>query len=303
MGRRVRVRVPAKVNLQLAVGPLREDGYHGVVTVYQAVGLYDEVTVEAADGLEVVVTGDETVGVPADATNLAAKAAALLAREGGRAPDVRITLRKGIPVAGGMAGGSADAAGALVACNALWELGLDADRLAAHAAALGSDVPFSLTGGTALGVGRGERLTAVLSQGSFTWVFALAEGGLSTPSVYAECDRLRAGAPVPEPAVSDALLSALRAGSVSGVGAALDNDLQAAAVSLHPGLHAVLEAGRRSAVGGLVSGSGPTCAFLAADREAAARIVHDLEAVEGVRGVRTASAPAHGARLLDPQGA
>jgi 4-diphosphocytidyl-2-C-methyl-D-erythritol kinase len=259
----VTVRAPAKLNLHLAVGPLREDGFHDLVTVFHAVGLYDELTARRADALSLVVQGETVERVPTDASNLAVRAVHLLAAHAGVAPHVSLLLHKGIPVAGGCAGGSADAAAALVACDVLWGLGLDKDELAELGAQLGSDVPFSLHGGTALGTGRGEQLTPVLGHGSFTWVLALSDSGLSTPRVYGELDRLResaAGVEVDHAGV----LAALRSGSVTALGKALHNDLQPAAVSLQPELQLLLEAGLDlGAFGGLVSGSGPTVAFLA----------------------------------------
>src|SRR3954453_12527551 len=198
----VTARAPAKVNLHLAVGPLRDDGYHDLTTVFHAIGLFDEVTVTRASALSVTVEGEGAGDVPADSSNLAAKAVLALAEECGQDPAVAVHLRKGIPVAGGCAGGSADAAAALVACDLLWGLGCSRERLDEIGARLGSDVPFALHGGPALGTGRGEHLTPVLGAGTYSWVLALAEGGLSTPRVYGELDRLRADGPVT--VVSDA---------------------------------------------------------------------------------------------------
>ncbi|MGI5167223.1 4-(cytidine 5'-diphospho)-2-C-methyl-D-erythritol kinase [Spirillospora sp. CA-253888] len=287
------VRVPAKVNLQLGVGPLRDDGYHDLVNVFHAVSLFDEVTAEPADGASVTVEAapDAQVaieGVPVDGDNLAVRAARLVADRLGVAPDVALRIRKAIPVAGGMAGGSADAAAALVACARLWDdpeaPRLDRDDLMKLGGLLGSDVPFALLGGTAIGVGRGEQLSPVEARGTFHWVFATADGGLSTPAVYAECDRIREerGAPVPWPQASPALMAALADGDAAALGAALDNDLQPAALRLRPSLDRTLAAGRElGAIGALVSGSGPTCAFLAAGEEHAA----DLAAALGGAGV------------------
>ena len=266
----VTVRVPAKVNLQLAVGPLRPDGYHGVVTVYQAISLYDEVTVRPApERVPVVVTGEDAAAVPTGPANLASKAVTALARAAGRRGRAfaQIEIRKRIPIAAGLAGGSADAAATLVACNELWQAGLTQAELSEIAAGLGSDVPFALLGGTAIGQGRGERLTAALAAGTYHWVLAFATGGLSTPDVYAACDRLRDAAPVAPPELSTGLMAALRSGDPAAVGLQLSNDLQPAAVSLRPDLRRALAAGEESgALGAIVSGSGPTCAFLAADR-------------------------------------
>lgn len=298
----VTVRVAAKVNLQLSVGAPDATGYHPVASVYHAIGIHDEVTATGAEdgaGVSVTVEGEGAESVPLDATNLAHRAATVLAAHVGRAADVRLHLRKGIPVAGGMAGGSADGAAALVACDALWQTGLDRDTLLGLAAGLGADVPFSLHGGTAVGTGRGERLTPALARGQFHWVLAYADQGLSTAAVYAECDRLRDGVPVLEPRVSDAVMGALRAGDALALGGALTNDLQAAALSLRPSLRQVLEVGLdRGALGAVVSGSGPTCAFLVRDEEAALDVAVALTASGVCPRVGRALGPAHGARVV-----
>jgi 4-diphosphocytidyl-2-C-methyl-D-erythritol kinase len=296
----VTVRVPAKVNLQLSVGPVRPDGFHELATVFLAVGLYDEIVARepGRPGTTLTLSGEGEGSLPLDAENLAFRAAELLAERAGVAPDVELHIHKSIPIAGGMAGGSADAAGALLACDALWRLGTPRDELLALAAELGSDVPFALQGGIAIGTGRGENLTSVLSRGTFHWVFAIADGGLSTPAVYRECDRLRAGRPVPDPYVSDMLMQAVRAGDAVLLGKALHNDLQAAALSLRPVLRQVLEVGEDfGALGGLVSGSGPTCAFVARDEEHALDIAVALTASGVCRTVRRAVGPVPGARV------
>lgn len=296
-------RVPAKVNLQLSVGAVRPDGYHDLVTVFQAVGLYDDVVARPGSGLTLTAEGEGVDAVPLDETNLAARAARLLAAEAGVAADVELHLRKGIPVAGGMAGGSADAAGALLACAALWGLRSDRSELLALAARLGADVPFALMGGTAVGVGRGDRLTPALARGGFHWVFALADGGLSTPAVFGELDRLRAGQVLPEPRVADALMQALRAGDAVALGRALSNDLQRAALALKPRLAMTLELGAEcGALGALVSGSGPTCAFLARDEEHSLDLAVALTAGGVCRTVKRAQGPVHGARLVPNDG-
>ncbi|NUU25909.1 MAG: 4-(cytidine 5'-diphospho)-2-C-methyl-D-erythritol kinase, partial [Streptomycetaceae bacterium] len=224
------VQVPAKVNLQLAVGAVRPDGYHELVSVFHAVSLYDEVTVTPADALRITLDGEGLGEVPLDRSNLAARAVELLADRLGQSPNVHVHIRKGIPVAGGMAGGSADAAATLLACDTLWRGNTPREMLRRLGAELGSDVPFSDLGGTAIGTGRGERLAAVAAVGRFHWVFALAEGGLSTPAVYRECDRLRdeSGTPVPDPVPREDLIAALRAGAAPALGAAMTNDLQSA---------------------------------------------------------------------------
>jgi 4-diphosphocytidyl-2-C-methyl-D-erythritol kinase len=300
----ITVRVPAKVNLQLAVGPVRADGYHELVTVFHAVDLVDDVTASAVpegSGITLTMSGEGAETLPTDASNLAHRAAALLAGHAGIEPDVSLSVQKAIPIAGGMAGGSADAAATLVACDALWQLGTPREELDAIAAQLGSDVNFALHGGTAIGTGRGEQLTPALTTGTFHWVFALADGGLSTPAVYAECDRLRGDAPVPAPAADPALLQALRAGDAVALGRAMSNDLQAAALSLRPRLGLTLEAGLdHGALGAIVSGSGPTCAFLARDAGQAIDIAVALSSSGTCRTVKRAKGPVPGARIVDP---
>jgi 4-diphosphocytidyl-2-C-methyl-D-erythritol kinase len=300
------VRAPAKVNLALGVGPLREDGFHGLATVFHAVGLYDDLVatpLPEGSGVQLVVEGEGAGEVPLDSTNLAWRALQLLVPYGA-SRDVSMTIRKGIPVAGGMAGGSADAAAALVAIDALFELGLAKETLSALAAELGSDVPFALHGGTAVGRDRGTELTTAMVRGTFHWVFALAQEGLSTPAVYRECDRLREGTRVAEPQVPDALMKALLAGDAAALGASLTNDLQKAAVSLRPQLGQVLDVGADyGALGGIVSGSGPTCAFLARDDEHALDLAVAFTASGVCRTVRRAVGPVPGARVVDQRAA
>ncbi|MGA4841407.1 4-(cytidine 5'-diphospho)-2-C-methyl-D-erythritol kinase [Streptomyces sp. G45] len=293
----VTVRVPAKVNVQLAVGPARPDGFHDLANVFLAVGLYDEVTAAPADELRITCAGPDAAQVPLDRTNLAARAALALAERYGRPADVHLHIAKDIPVAGGMAGGSADGAGALLACDALWGTGASRAELLDICAELGSDVPFSLVGGAALGTGRGEKLQELEVGGAFHWVFATADGGLSTPAVYREFDRLTPDAPAPE--ASEALLEALRTGDPTALAGALSNDLQPAALSLFPALADTLKAGTEAgALAGLVSGSGPTTAFLTRDAESAERVAAALRASGTCRTARVAVAPAAGATVL-----
>jgi 4-diphosphocytidyl-2-C-methyl-D-erythritol kinase len=298
----VTVRVPGKVNLFLGVGDRRPDGYHELSTVFHAVSLSDDVTVRDADVLSLRTTGEGADAVPDDERNLAWRAAELMAEHLGRAPDVEIVIEKSIPVAGGMAGGSADAAAVLVAMNQLWECGVPRRDLHAMAAQLGSDVPFALHGGTALGTGRGEQLATVLARNTFHWTLAFgAGGGLSTVAVYNEIDRLRAaGDPArledPEP-----LLTALSTGDPHALAPLLGNDLQPAALSLQPDLRRTLRAGvEAGALAGIVSGSGPTCAFLCASAAAAVDVGTELAGAGVCRTVRVASGPVHGARVVPP---
>ncbi|GAA4471349.1 4-(cytidine 5'-diphospho)-2-C-methyl-D-erythritol kinase [Rhodococcus olei] len=294
------VRAQSKVNLHLGVGDLREDGYHELTSVFQALSLSDDVVLADADELSVQVRGEDAAAVPTDRTNLAWRAAELVAQRAGRAPDVAITIVKGIPVAGGMAGGSADAAATLVGLNELWRLGLGRAELFELGAQLGSDVPFTLHGLTALGTGRGEELLPVLSRNSFHWVLALAKEGLSTPAVFRELDRLRAVGNPPRLGGADALIRALAAGDPAALAPLLGNDLQPAALSLQPGLRRTLRAGTAAgALAGIVSGSGPTCAFLCSDADSAVAVGAELAGAGVCRTVRVAHGPVPGARVVD----
>jgi 4-diphosphocytidyl-2-C-methyl-D-erythritol kinase len=297
----VRVRVPAKINLHLHVGPLRADGFHELTTVYQAIGLYDELTARRGDTLALTMEGEGAGELPLDDGNLVVRAVRELARLTGREPLARLHLRKQIPVAGGLAGGSADAAAALVACDALWGTGLGRDELAELSAVLGSDVPFLVLGGTALGTGRGERVSPVLAGGqTWHWVVAIAHAGLPTPSVYRELDRLRAAGAAPPPAgPPDGLLAALRQRDPAVLAELLANDLQSATLSLRPELRRTLDAGLDAgALAALVSGSGPTCVFLAADARDGDAIAKRLADAEACRTVATAPGPVAGARVV-----
>ena len=323
----VTVRAPAKINLQLAVGPLRDDGYHDLVTVFQAVSLYDEVTAATVDGSgddQVLVSGEGADSVPAGPDNLALKAATALAQVAGLSPDpgrhLEITIRKRIPVAAGLAGGSADAAAALVACNELWQAGLSLEQLSGIAAGVGSDVAFSLLGGTAVGQGRGEQLSPALASGEYHWVLAVADGQLSTPEVYRTLDRLRESGSVPAAGAAGAsdgtdvaawtdgpgaldhdLMAALRSGEPAAVGRTLSNDLQAAALSLFPALRKTLNAGQElGALGAIVAGSGPTCVFLAANAQRAVDLAVALSGAGVCRAVARAAGPVPGVTIVTP---
>ena len=298
----VTVKVPAKVNLQLSVGPRESDGYHNLVTVFQAVSIFDEVTLtksQEGSGVTIAVTGDQTHGVPEDGSNLAVKAVELFAKKFNFIADVHIEVKKSIPVAGGMAGGSADAAATLVGLDALFKLEATREELLAMGAELGSDVPFMISGGTAIGTGRGDQLTAALSRGTYHWVFALSTVGLSTPAVYSECDRMRAEREIADPKVSDALMQALLTADPVAVGQSLVNDLQLAACSLRPALSLILEVGRDyGALGAIVSGSGPTVAFLVGDEEAGLDLAVALTASGVVGSVARATGPVPGVRII-----
>ena len=298
----VTVRVPAKVNLQLAVGPREANGFHNLVTVFQAISIYDDVTITKGapgSGITISIVGDHTHGVPADATNLAVKAAQLIANEYDFVIDAHIEVNKSIPVAGGMAGGSADAAAVIVGVNELYDLEMSREEMHEFGSQLGSDVPFMISGGTAIGQGRGDQLTAALSRGTYHWVLALSTVGLSTPAVYQECDRLRAGLDIAAPQTSDALMQSLLAADSKAVGQALHNDLQSAACSLRPALTLVLDVGEEyGALGSIVSGSGPTVAFLVADEEQGLDLAVALTSSGVVGSVARAYGPVHGAKVI-----
>lgn len=298
----ITVRVPAKVNLHLSVGDAREDGYHELVTVFQALSMTDELTVQSVDEPGIDVRGEGADSVPTGPGNLAWKAVRTLAEHCGRDPEdpgVRITLQKGIPVAGGMAGGSADAAGSLLALNTLWRLEMGRDELTEIASRLGSDVPFALQGGTALGTGRGESLVPVLARHTYHWVIALDRHGLETPGVFSELDRLRQDTHPNRAGDVEPVLEALASGDPRQLALLLGNDLQAAAVSLRSGLRRTLRAGvEAGALAGIVSGSGPTCAFLCTDADSAVRVAAELSGAGVCRTVRVAQGPVPGARVV-----
>jgi 4-diphosphocytidyl-2-C-methyl-D-erythritol kinase len=301
----VTVRAPAKVNLELRVGPRRPDGFHDLATVFQAVSLYDEVSVARWNEWQVIPSGTYGDLIPTDGGNLAVRAAQLVAEQWDIDDVLSIRIDKDIPVAGGMAGGSADAAAALLACDHLWGLGLDRDELAELAAELGSDVPFPLAGGNAMGSGRGEQLAPVLARGTFHWVFAISDRGMSTPEVFRELDHIRSadGGDPADPShaaeVSPELMAALRSGDPKALGAALHNDLEVAAFSLRPELRDLRDAGvEYGALGGIVSGSGPTVAFLTESHEASLDLSVSLAAADLCRDIRRAKGPVHGAQVV-----
>ncbi len=296
---RITVRAPAKINLHLGVGAPREDGFHPLVTVYQAVGLCDDVTVSRTVGWTLGVTVPDWMGpdaVPVTGENIVDRAARLLADHHGVDRHAAVSIAKSIPVAGGMAGGSADAAAALVALDRLWELGTTDPELLRLAAELGSDVPFALLGGTALGTGRGEVVEPVPDPATWWWVVVPSAQGLSTPAVYQRFDELTPDAPE-EPDGANAVLLALATGDPEVLAGALHNDLEGAALDLRPDLADLLELGERAgALRGLVSGSGPTCLFLATDADHAREVAGALSESHGV--VLVANGPVAGAHVV-----
>src|SRR6195952_1007283 len=302
--RTVHVRAPGKINVFLKVGAVMDDGYHDVATAYQAVSLYEEVRAYQADDFSVSFTGPiDSSGLITDGSNLAIRAARMAAHKSGYRGGVHLEIVKHVPIAGGMGGGSADAAATLLACDSLWGTDLGREELLGLATRLGADVPFAFTGGTAIGTGRGDQLSPALAKGQFQWVLALAEFGSSTPEVYKELDRHRdrhAQDIFPaqtQPSVDADVLQALRAGDPHMLAESLYNDLQAPALHLAPSLATVLEIGEANvALAGLVSGSGPTVAFLVADLDGALELQIALSAARYT--VVRATGPVHGARVV-----
>jgi 4-diphosphocytidyl-2-C-methyl-D-erythritol kinase len=294
---------PGKINVCLCVGPLRDDGFHDVATIYQAVSLLEEVTATESANFTASFSGPiDTSHLTVDESNLVIRAARAVAAASGYTGGADIQVVKRVPIAGGMGGGSADAAATLVAVDALWGTNLGMAKLAEIAVTLGADVPFALHGGTALGLGRGDVLSPVLAKSAFHCVLVRNEVGLSTPEVFRLLDRHRAEHSIEietvavDPAIDPKLLSALRSGDAAALAEYLKNDLQAAALQLMPNLGETLEFGEtHGALAGIVSGSGPTVALLAADEDSAAHLAASLTA-DG-RDAITVSAPALGARV------
>ena len=301
--RSVTASAPGKINVCLCVGPLRDDGFHDVATIYQAVSLFEEVTASESNDFTVRFSGPiDTSHLTVDESNLVIRAARAVAAVSGYTGGADIQVVKRVPIAGGMGGGSADAAATLVAVDALWGTHLGMPKLAEIAATLGADVPFALHGGTALGVGRGDILSPVLAKSEFHWVLVLNEVGLSTPEVFRQLDRHRVEHSIEietvavEPAIDPKLLQALRSGEAMALAEYLRNDLQAAALQLMPNLGKTLEFGEtHGALAGIVSGSGPTVALLAADEDSASGLMAALVA-EG-RDAIAVTAPAAGAQV------
>lgn len=271
----VTVRAAAKVNLHLGVGRPRGDGYHPLATVYQTLSLHDDVTASSRSrwGVGLVCEDDIDRGAfPLGEDNIVVRAGRLLAAHHRVDRAAELLVRKSIPIAGGLAGGSADAAATLVALDRLWDLQTSDEDLLGLAAQVGSDVPFALVGGTALGVGRGEVVTPMPDEGTRWWVVVPARVGLSTPVVYRHYDELRPDAPA-EVSVPEDLVAALKDPDNRVLAAVLGNDLQAAAIDLRPELGDLIGSGERAgALRGIVSGSGPTCLFLCSDRGSADRV-------------------------------
>lgn len=302
MTRRVVVRVPGKINLQLSVGPLQRDGYHELATVFQALSLFDEVSIALSSDEEITVEpeGKSSDFFPRGEENIAFRAAALMRKRFQIDSGVAIKIKKEIPIAGGMAGGSANAGATIVGMDALFALGLKRSEMEEIGAELGADVPFTIAGGTAIGTHHGERITPVLARGNYSWVLALSSSGLSTPAVYKESDRLREGMEIAKPQVNDYLIHALSHGDAIQLGRTLTNDLQAAACSLKPALRLILDVGiDYGALGAIVSGSGPTVAFLAENEDHALDLVVALTASGVVGNVIRASGPVPGARVIE----
>ncbi|MPV36557.1 4-(cytidine 5'-diphospho)-2-C-methyl-D-erythritol kinase [Georgenia subflava] len=301
----VHVRAPGKINLALRVGPARDDGFHPLATVFQAVSLYEDVVARRADDISLTIRG-RGEDLPTDEGNLAVRAAALLRETAGTEAGAALTLTKQVPVAGGMAGGSADAAATLLACDQLWGTGLGREELAELAAELGSDVPFALTGMSAMGTGRGDVLTPVMSRGQYHWILAVQDEGLSTPAVFRQWDEMNglASDDAEElPQLGGEVFSALLGGDPLILARALGNDLEEAAIELRPQLADVLAAAERAgALAALVSGSGPTVAALALDGPHAHSVAGVMRAADVAAEILTVTGPVAGARVMEHVG-
>lgn len=287
----VTVTAPAKLNLALRVGSPRPDGFHPLNTVFYALNIRDTITVEAAETISLSCNHPD---VPLDESNLAHRAARAIAEHTGTKAGARITIDKRIPIAGGMAGGSADGAGALVALNELWQTGLDANELHDLAAGLGSDVPFALLGGCAVGTSRGENLTPI-DTCPLTWVLVTSSEGLSTPAVFGTYDAMVPHAHEPAPVYE--IVEALGRGDTERVGALLANDLAAPAFALRPDIRATFEKVKDRASAAILSGSGPTIALLAASEDDGRRLQRELDDDGYVSLV--ASGPAAGVTIVE----
>lgn len=297
-----------KINIFFAVGPLHSDGFHSVASVYQALELSETVAIRPATNWSVAIDGEisaeQLASVPTGEENLVVRAVKLVARLANLPESAAISglhIFKNVPVAGGMGGGSADAAAAMIAANELWAVGLSREQLVQAAVELGADVPFALMGNTAVGLGRGENLRLIENVCKLHWVLVVADQGLSTPAVYRRLDELRTAASenpsdVAEVQVPEELIRALQVGDLASIASLIKNDLQVAAIDLMPQLASTIQAGLDAgALAGMVSGSGPTVALLASDEDAAERIANIL-AVQGFTALAT-SGPAAGAIL------
>jgi 4-diphosphocytidyl-2-C-methyl-D-erythritol kinase len=249
---RLVLRTPAKVNLALEILGKREDGYHEISTVLQAIDLFDRLTVEDAPDLSLATTDP---ALPVGDANLVVRAARALGGAAGVRRGARIALDKRIPVAAGLGGGSSDAAATLVALNRLWGLRWSARRLGELAIGLGMDVPFFLGRGRALATGRGERLEPLPGDGGYALVLTNPNFPLSTREAYG---RVPAGWRS-EPTGTREVVAALRLRSAARLGAALTNHLEDVVAPAVPAIGqmkaALLAAG---ALGAAMSGSGPT---------------------------------------------
>lgn len=285
----VTIAAPAKVNVALYVGPPDITGFHPLLTAFQALDLWDELTASPAGTMSIDISADFDVStIPLDRENLVWRAHDLLSEHVAPLPPTHFAITKRIPVAGGMAGGSADAAAATIALAQLYELDTDTSNLRDICRALGSDVPFSLVGGSAVGRGRGDVLEPLRTDHPLALVIVPSDHTLSTPEVYRRLDEIRADDDVVLPDhLSDDFLHAWRAGDAEALAPLMHNDLQVAALSMLPELQRTLDdIVSLGALASMVSGSGPTVVGLARDLEHAENLAALLRE-RGYRAVAT----------------
>lgn len=321
---RATVRAPAKLNIYLQIGDVREDGYHDITTVYQTIDLFEEVAVtdlsqedgecDKAEFVHISLSGPESnESIPTDGHNLASKAAKLLAQRYGITPKLHLDISKRIPARGGLGGGSADAAATLIGCNIIWDLHLRKEELMALGALLGEDVPVHIQGGMAIGVGHKQPLIPIPAgpgdhyphhHPDWYWVLGVPYGdGLSTRDVFVQLDAMKGtrGAVDFASAHNTCLATSWGTENPETLAPRLSNDLERPAGVLLPALVKGLEEGRRdeNALAGFMTGSGSTCVFLARSAEGAEALARNLKERELFRNIILAKGPAEGACMVD----
>jgi 4-diphosphocytidyl-2-C-methyl-D-erythritol kinase len=293
MSEALRMLSPAKVNLHLAVGRVRPDGFHDLETVFQSLELADRVTLEPSDGL--ALETDTDLQVPAE-ENLAVMAARVFAEQAGVGPDVRITLTKAIPAGAGLGGGSSNAAAVIAGLATMWEIPAGDPRLHAAAAAIGADVPFFLEGGTGIYEGRGDVLTTCLPTPDLDVVVVWPGTPVSTAKAYMALDD--DAARIPAPPVS-AIVDAIESNDASGIAGVLHNDFTSYSAGMVEVIGEALAwlGGARGVMGAAMAGSGSGVFGICESADAARELAADA-CSRGWWAVATRSS-ARGAHLID----